>query len=163
MSVSLVVAVFLLVEAVRAAGNERLLRARGGVEPPGDVYRVMRWAYPASFGVMIAEGAVRHSVPVAAVVAGVALFTTSKALKWWAILALGPRWTFRVIVVPGAALVRHGPYRFMHHPNYLAVAGELAAVALMTGAVVTGPIVTAAFGALIWKRVSIEERAMGRG
>ena len=54
----------------------------------------------------------------------------------------GACWTFRVIVVPGTTLVASGPYRFMRHPNYVAVVGELVGVALMTGARVTGPLAT---------------------
>ena len=58
--------------------------------------------------------------------AGLAVFFVgTKALKWWAILTLGPSWTFRVIVVPGAPLIASGPYRFVRHPNYVGVVGEL--------------------------------------
>ena len=52
----------------------------------------------------------------------------AKALKWWAILTLGRFWTFRVIVVPGATLVAGGPYRWLRHPNYVGVIGELVGV-----------------------------------
>lgn len=154
-----VVFVPMLIEAGLAARNERAQRARGGVEPDDDVYWVMRIVYPACFICMIAEGGLR-AVPSAAAMAGVATFALAKALKWWAIVSLGPRWTFRVIVVPGAALVGSGPYRFVRHPNYVGVIGELAGVALMTGAIVSGPLVIVVFGALIWKRVAIEERAL---
>src|ERR1700682_3420712 len=128
------VAAAMLIEAARASRNERVQRARGGVEPPGDVYRVMQAAYPGAFLVMIAEGAVRGPAAPAVVVAGVVTWAAAKALKWWAIRSLGPSWTFRVIVVPGAPLVATGPYRYLRHPNYVAVAGELVAVAMMTGA-----------------------------
>ncbi len=90
----------MLIEARRAARNERAQRARGGLEPPGDVYRIMRVAYPAAFLAMIVEGAIRGTPPAAVFVAGGVLFAAAKALKWWAIHALGPCWTFRVIVVP---------------------------------------------------------------
>lgn len=92
--------------------------------------------------------------------AGLAVFLLGKALKWWAILTLGPSWTFRVIVVPGAPLSAGGPYRFMRHPNYVGVLGELIGAALMTGAWVTGPIVTVGFGLLMLQRIRIEERAL---
>jgi methyltransferase len=147
------------IEASRAAANERTQLARGGIEPDGDVYRAMRWAYPAAFLAMIAEGAWRADAPF--IVPGAALFAIAKALKWWAILSLGPFWTFRVIVVRGASLVRSGPYRWMRHPNYLAVFGELAAVALVTGARVAGPVATALFTLLMLKRLAVENRALG--
>src|SRR6185436_21121864 len=103
----------MLIEARRAASNERLQRARGGVEPPDDVFRMMRVAYPGAFLLMIVDGAMGRPPEPAAIAAGAALFAASKALKWWAILTLGPAWTFRVIVVPGAPLITRGPYRFL--------------------------------------------------
>jgi methyltransferase len=110
---------------------------------------------------MLIEGAWRGAPPPAAVFAGAAAFAAGKALKWWAILTLGRFWTFRVIVVPGTTAVAAGPYRYLRHPNYLGVIGELAGAALMTGAIVTGPLATASFGALIARRVAVENRALG--
>jgi methyltransferase len=148
----------MLIEARLAAVNERAQIARGGIEPPGDVYEVMRLAYPAVFLAMIAEGAWRpgHSY----LLAGIAVFVAAKSVKAWAIVSLGDAWTFRVIVRPGVPLVATGPYRFLRHPNYVAVAGELAGVALMSGAAVAGPLGTVLFGLLIWRRISVEERAL---
>jgi methyltransferase len=162
-AVALAMLVFgtMLVEARRAARNERAQRARGGIEPAGDVYAFMQLAYPASFAAMLLEGVSHDAAPWrAAVLLGLALFVAAKALKWWAIATLGPYWTFRVIVVPGTAPVRTGPYRFLSHPNYVGVAGELMAVALMTGARVTGPLAVIIFGALMLRRVVIENRAL---
>ena len=150
----------MLIEARRAASNERTQRARGGAEAPSDVYNIMRVAYPAAFLSMIAEQAVRGGMPAASAASGLAIFAAAKALKWWAILTLGSFWTFRVIVVPGAHLVSGGPYRFVRHPNYIAVVGELVGAALMTGAWIAGPISTIGFGLLIRKRIAVEERAL---
>ena len=152
--------VFMLVEARRAAGNERAQRARGGVEPAGDVYALMQLIYPASFLLMLAEGAWRGASPQPFFVAGATLFAAAKGLKWWAILSLGPFWTFRVIVVPGSRRVVSGPYRFVPHPNYVAVVGEFIAVAVMTGALVSGPLALLAFAALLVKRIAVEEQAL---
>lgn len=149
-------------EAALAAHNERVLRARGAVEPPGDVYAVMRWAYPASFVLMAGEGVVSGPASAAALGAGLTLLGLAKALKLWAIASLGPRWTFRVLVLPGAPLVTGGPYRLLRHPNYVAVAGELIAAALMLGAVVTGTAATLGFGTLMLMRARVEDRALGR-
>jgi methyltransferase len=155
----------LAVEARRAALNERAQRARGGIEPGADVYRAMQLAYPAAFAAMIVEGALfrRAATPMsmtAPMAIGLGLFILGKGLKWWAILTLGPSWTFRVIVVPGAPLVTRGPYRFLRHPNYAGVVGELAGVALMCGAVITGPLAMVGFGALMRARIAVEERAL---
>jgi methyltransferase len=156
-----IVAICMIAEAGRASRNEARQRSLGGIEPAGDVYQVMRLAYPAAFVVMIAEGLWRGaSAADSTWVAGAVVFALAKALKWWAIASLGSAWTFRVIVVPGMARVASGPYRFVAHPNYVAVVGELAGVALLTGARISGPLVTLAFGLLMVKRVAIERRAL---
>ena len=158
----------MLVEARRAARNERLQRARGGIEPSGDVYDAMRVAYPAVFLAMIAEGGWRSTHAVSTLndrglaAAGLSLFVLAKALKWWAIISLGRSWTFRVIVVPGDAPVAGGPYAWLRHPNYVAVVFELAAIALMSGARVSGPVGMLLFGALMLKRIAVEDREWAR-
>jgi methyltransferase len=157
-------AVFLVMagEAVLSRVNEIALRKKGAIEPPGDVYRTMQWAYPAAFAGMALEGAWRGPAPPVALVAGLAIFGLAKALKMWAITSLGERWSFRVLVQPGRALVSGGPYRWMRHPNYLAVLGEILGVALVVWALVTGPIAFIGFGALLRRRIAIEERALAR-
>ena len=150
----------LLVEAWRASRNERAQRARGGIEPPADVYRLMRVAYPGAFAAMIAEGLFREPPPMAVVAAGAATFAAAKALKWWAIVSLGPSWTFRVIVVPGAPLVAGGPYRWLRHPNYVGVVGELLGVALTAGAPASGVAAMTIFAGLLFMRIRVEERLL---
>jgi methyltransferase len=152
----------MLIEARRAAQNERGQRALGGIEPEADgpVYQAMQIAYPGAFAAMLAELVLRGGPPPDVFVIGAALFTAAKALKWWAILELGSRWTFRVIVVPGGSLATGGPYRYTRHPNYVGVFGELVGAALMTGAVITGPLVTTAFTILMWRRIAVEQRAL---
>jgi methyltransferase len=75
-------------------------------------------------------------------------------------VSLGDAWTFRVIVRPGTPLIATGPYRWLKHPNYVAVVGELVGVALMSGARVAGPLGTILFGALMLMRIRVEERAL---
>ena len=159
-SIGAVVYASMIVEAVRARRNERTQLARGGREPDGDVYALMRVAYPAVFLVMIIEGALRDFPSATVMAVGAALFIAAKALKWWAIQSLGQAWTFRIIVMPGTPLVAEGPYRYLRHPNYVAVIGELVSVALLTNARVAGPVATIVFGALIVRRVSVENRAL---
>jgi methyltransferase len=147
-------------EAALSSYNEKMLRARGAVEPPHDVYRTMRWAYPSCFVAMAIEGALIGPAGRDALAIGLAVFGLAKALKISAISALGPRWTFRVLVPPNAPLVTTGPYRILRHPNYLAVIGEIVGVALIVWAPFTGLLAAAGFGSLMWKRVGIEERAL---
>ena len=163
-AVTTVVAVLLIMagEATLAAHNERVLRARGAIEPRGDVYETMRWAYPAGFVAMAVEGALTGPAPGDVLVSGLAVFGLAKALKLWAISTLGMRWTFRVLVLPDAPLVTRGPYAVIRHPNYVAVLGELAGVALIAWAPIAGTIAIAGFGMLMFRRIAIEDRALGR-
>jgi methyltransferase len=93
----------------------------------------------------------------------VGLFLAAKALKYWAIASLGSRWTFRVLVPPASPRVVQGPYRWIAHPNYVAVGLELASVACVMHALVTGPAACIGFVLLMMKRVQIEEKALAGG
>ena len=149
-------------EAILSSFNERALRARGAVEPPDDVIAWMRWVYPGAFVAMGVEGALRGPASRDLLMGGLALFGLAKALKIWAISSLGAKWSYRVLVVPGDPLVTTGPYRFISHPNYMAVVGEMVSVAVIVRAPVTGALAAIAFGALMIARIRVEERALGR-
>lgn len=149
-------------EAVLSAFNASLLRARGAIEPPDDVYRTMQWAYPAAFVAMAIEGTLTGPAPQAALAIGLGVFGLAKALKAWAIATLGSRWSFRVLVPPGEPPIAAGPYRLLNHPNYVAVCGEFLGVALIVGAPVTGLAALVGFGLLLKQRIAVEDRALGR-
>ena len=158
-----VVLVPALFEASLSRRNERQLRAMGAAEPHDDVYWIMRLAYPAAFIAMLVEGWWNGSRIDAVVAAGFALFVGAKLLKYWAIMTLGVRWTFRVLVPPGSTRTLSGPYRLLRHPNYLAVLGELAGAALIARATASGLLALGGFTALILLRIRVEERALGIG
>jgi methyltransferase len=150
----------MLVEAGRATRNERVQLRRGGIEPSNDVYGLMRVAYPGVFLAMLIEGLFHREPSGTLLTIGVLLLGAGKLLKWWAILALGPCWTFRVIVVPGTSEVESGPYRYVRHPNYIGVLGELVGTAFVAGAPVAGAFGTVLFAALMAMRVKVENRAL---
>jgi methyltransferase len=158
--VLIAVLVMMLAELWLSMSHERVLRANGAIEADDPVYSVMRIAYPGVFVAMALEGAITGIELGRMTFAGVALMFGAKALKFWAISSLGTRWTYKVLVMPGLPLVSTGPYAWMRHPNYVAVVGELIAMALMTRARVTGPIGTLFFGWLLWRRIAAEERGM---
>lgn len=156
-----VAAAMMLAELRRSRANERLLRARGAVEPPGDVYRAMAIVYPGIFVAMTIEGMLTRPSPDGLLIAGFVVFAAAKLLKLWAITSLGPRWSYRVLVLPAAPLVSTGPYARLRHPNYVAVFGEIAGFALMVSARITGAISLVLFALLVRKRIAVEERALG--
>ena len=84
----------------------------------------------------------------------------SMALRYWAILNLGDRWNTRVIFEPGKKAVASGPYRFLRHPNYVAVVIELFALPLIHGAWRTAIVFSVANGFLLRHRIKVEEAAV---
>ena len=93
--------------------------------------------------------------------AALAGFVVAEGLRYWAIATLGPRWNTRVIVIDGLAPIRRGPYRFVAHPNYLAVALELVCVPLIFGAWITAVLCSVLNAALLLGlRIPTEVRAM---
>lgn len=158
-ALALVIAL-MLVELVISTRNERMLLARGAIAPADPVYETMRWAYPGVFVAMAVEGVLSAPAPPALVVAGAVVFTSAKLFKFWAITTLGERWTYKVLVLPGVPLVASGPYRFIRHPNYVGVVGELIGMALMTEARFAGPAGVLFFSWLLSRRIQAEDRAL---
>jgi methyltransferase len=90
-----------------------------------------------------------------------ALVLASQALRYWCVATLGQQWNTRVIVVPGAGAVRRGPYRWMHHPNYLAVVVEGIALPLVYTAWITAVVFTVLNAVLLLGiRIPTENRAL---
>jgi methyltransferase len=90
------------------------------------------------------------------------VFLIAKALKFWAIKALGTKWTMRVLIVPGSEVVTGGPYRWMRHPNYAAVLLEIAAIPLLGKSFLTFAVVWSAFVVLLYYRIRAEDAALAK-
>lgn len=155
-----VVAALMLLELRISTRNERVLLSRGALTPDDPVYATMRWAYPAVFAAMAIEGVLSAPAPRSLVLAGTLVFLAAKLFKFWAIAALGERWTYKVLVLPGVPLITSGPYRFIRHPNYVGVVGELIGMALITEARFTGPAGVLFFSWLLSRRIRAEEHAL---
>jgi methyltransferase len=89
-----------------------------------------------------------------------ALFALLQLLRVWIIASLGERWTTRVMVLRDAPLRRHGPYRFLSHPNYLVVAGEIAALPLTLGMPLYALVFSIANAAVLAVRIKAENEAL---
>jgi methyltransferase len=83
-----------------------------------------------------------------------------QGLRYWVMRTLGPRWTTRIIVLPGQSLVSAGPYRFLSHPNYAVVAGEIAVLPLVLGLPLLAVIFTILNAAILAIRIRAENRAL---
>ena len=91
-----------------------------------------------------------------------ALFFLIEIGRLWVLASLGERWTTRIIVLPDAPLIRRGPYRFVDHPNYLVVIGEIAILPLVFGLAQIALIFTILNAAVLSIRIRAENRALGR-
>ncbi|WP_420967884.1 isoprenylcysteine carboxyl methyltransferase family protein [Bradyrhizobium sp. B120] len=89
-----------------------------------------------------------------------AAFLLLQGLRLWILAALGPRWTTRIIVLPGAPLVASGPYRYFPHPNYAVVVGEIALLPLALHLPVLALIFTVLNLAVLAIRIRTESRAL---
>ncbi len=136
--------------------NAKALLAQGGVEVGGGHYPLLVVLHAAWLGALVLF--VPRDAPIDLVM--LAFFVLLMAGRGWVLVSLGPYWTTRIITVPGAPLVRRGPYRYLRHPNYLIVALEIAVLPLVFDAWE----IAAAFSALnlpllAW-RIRVEDRAL---
>jgi methyltransferase len=164
----LFVGLFALVAAERlgelalSARNARWARARGGVEVPaaslwpamlaGHVLFLL--APPLEVFLFDRPWLPALAIPMLGLAAG------AMALRYWAVATLGRRWNTRVIVLPGEPVVTGGPYRFVRHPNYLAVAIEVAALPLVHTAWLSALLASAGDAWLLAARIRREEAAL---
>jgi methyltransferase len=160
----LLVGVERLAELAVARRNTAWSRAHGGVEHGRGHYPVMVVLHTALLAGCAVEpwAAERPFVPALGWTM-LALTAAAQALRWWCIVALGPRWNTRVVVVPGMPLVAAGPYRWLRHPNYAAVVVEGFALPLVHSAWVTALAFTTLNLALLGVRIRCEESALAVG
>lgn len=146
-----------LAELMLARRNTQRLLASGGHEVGGGHYKFivavhLAWILALMFLVPTGTPPALHFL---------ALFVLVQGLRYWVIASLGDRWTTRIIVVPGEALVIRGPYRWLRHPNYWVVAAEIALLPLVFGAWEIAILFSAINAGMLYHRIGIEERDLG--
>lgn len=142
-------------ELLLSRRNEARLKLRGAVEVGAKHYPVMVLVHTAWLAALwwFAWNLEPNMLLVAA-------FLALQPLRYWVIATLGDRWTTRVFVIPGASLIRSGPYRFLRHPNYLIVVLEIALLPLAFGLIWLAALFSALNAALLAWRIRIEQRAL---
>ena len=150
-----------IVELGVAKRNRAWAMERGGVETGAEHYPVMVALHTALFLGCLVEVplADRPFLPWLGWPM-LALLVGAHALRWWCIRTLGPQWNTRVIRVPGARLVTGGPYRWLRHPNYVAVVVEGFALPLVHSAWVTALAFTVLNALLLRVRLRVENEAL---
>jgi methyltransferase len=150
-----------IAELVVSERHIRWAKARGGVESG-------RGHYPAMVALQVGLGAGcvaevfllhRPFVPLLGW-SMLAVVLAAQALRWWCIATLGQRWNTRVVVIPGLPLVKAGPYRWLRHPNYVAVAAEGIAFPLVHSAWLTALCFTLLNSIVLTVRIRTEDRAL---
>ena len=155
-----VVALQRLFELVLARANERKARALGAVERGQGHYPFVVALHVLWLVSTLVEGLLRGPDFPAYWLVSLALFLLVQPLRYWAILSLGENWNTRILVVPGANLVRRGPYRYLSHPNYVVVVVEILAFPLTFGAWITALVFTVLNAAVLSLRIREENRAL---
>ena len=144
-----------LAELVIASSNTRHLRAQGAVEFGRSHYPVMvtlHASWLAALWFSVGERPVNFAL--------LGIFILLQALRIWVLATLGRRWTTRIIVLPGAPLVTGGPFRFLRHPNYCVVVGEIAVLPLVFGLTWIAVLFTLLNAAMLWVRIGAESRVL---
>jgi methyltransferase len=155
------VAVERVAELVVSQRNLAWSRARGGVEFGARHYPAM----VALHGVLLVGALVEASYRPFEPVLGwpmLAVVLAAQGLRWWCIATLGRQWNTRVVVIPDAARITGGPYRFFSHPNYVAVVVEGIALPLVHTAWVTAVAFTALNAVVLRTRIGVENAALAR-
>lgn len=145
-----------LAELIWSNRNTRRLKADGGIEVGARHYPLfilLHGGWLLSLALLVPAGA-------AVIWPLFWLFVLLQLARLWLLASLGRYWTTRVITVPGAPLVRSGPYRFLRHPNYFIVSGEIAVVPLMAGAWEIALVFSVLNAALLRHRIAAEDAAL---
>jgi methyltransferase len=150
-----------LAELMVSNRNLRWSRGRGGVEAGAGHYPAMVVLHSGLLvGCLIEVGLLNRPFVPGLGWSMLALVVAAQALRWWCISTLGRQWNTRIVVVPGAGRVSSGPYRFLPHPNYVAVVAEGFALPLVHTAWLTAAIFSVLNAALLTVRIRSESRAL---
>jgi methyltransferase len=144
-------------ELILSQRNTKRLMARGAYEVAPEHYPFLVLLHVTWLAVLwfFGPGPPIHLIPLA-------LFVLLQVGRVWVIATLGERWTTRIIVLPGAPLVKSGPYRWVNHPNYLIVIGEFAVLPLVFGLPTVAIVFSLLNAAILTVRIRAENRALGR-
>jgi methyltransferase len=143
------------VELMLSRRNTRALMAQGAIEIAPGHYSLMVAQHAAWLAALWTFG---HDKPVNA--SALLVYLALQALRAWVMMTLGMRWTTRIIVLPNAPLIASGPYRYLRHPNYAVVAGEIAVLPLMLRLPELAVLFTTLNAIVLFIRIRAENRAL---
>jgi len=145
-----------LAELPYAERNTRALMARGAVEIGREHYPwlvILHTAWLIAIFLAVPSPPTIYAIPLA-------LYIVLQVLRVWTLVSLGPYWTTRIITLPGVPLVKRGPYKFLRHPNYVIVIGEIAVLPLVFGEWMAAIVFSILNAIILFVRIREEERAL---
>jgi methyltransferase len=143
-------------EELYSQHNTRRLLGRGATEAGRDFYPVVavtHLGWIAALGLLVPPQAQAHAPLIAA-------YLALQFGRYWIIASLGQYWTHRILTLPGAPIVRHGPYRLLRHPNYAVTLVETLLLPLAFGQVALGLIFAVLWGAVLQYKIILEDQAL---
>jgi methyltransferase len=147
---------------LRVSQRRRRALARRGASPVAEPhFRAMVLVHTGILAGAIAEAVLLPRPPVPALsLAALALVIGANLLRWWVIATLGPHWNVGIMSSLSLGVVENGPFRFIRHPNYVAVFVELTALPLVHGAYVTAALGALAHLWVLYHRIRAEESVL---
>ncbi len=145
-----------LIELVIARVNEKKMRSLGAVEYDSGGYKVIVVMHICFFLSLIAEKTLLDPPVNRYLIIFLSAFILAQFLRYWAIKSLGEFWNTRIIILKGAPLIKKGPYKFLSHPNYVAVVTEIAIIPLIFSCYITAIVFSILNLLVLYRRIRIE-------
>ena len=147
-------------ELVLAKRNERVLKSKGALEFDEIGYNYIVAMHVAFFVSLVLEESLLQRGLNRFWVLFLVIFCIAQVIRYWAIATLGVYWNTKVLVVPGSQRVRRGPYKYLQHPNYMAVIAEIAVIPLIFSCYITSVLFSITNLILVRRRIEVEEGAL---
>ena len=148
------------IELFIAKRNEQLVRKEGAVEHDREGYKYIVLMHAGFFVSLLAEHFLLKTTFNSYSAVFFTIFIITQLLRYWAITSLGRYWNTRILVVPGLKLVTRGPYKYIRHPNYIAVISEIAVIPLIFSCYITAIVFSVLNFITLRRRIAIEEKAL---
>ena len=149
-----------LIELLIAKRNERILKVQGAIEFDKNGYRVIAAMHVAFFISLICEKVFFLRTLNTYWIVFAVVFAGAQVLRYWAIKTLGVYWNTKILVLPNHKLVNTGLYKYLRHPNYIAVIVEIAVIPLIFSCYLTASIFSVINFILLRRRIKIEKIAL---
>jgi methyltransferase len=149
-----------LVELIIANRNEKWMRSQGAFEAGAVHYPIMVTMHIAFFISLLVEVLVTNKPLSPLWIPLLSLFLIAQIARVWCLASLGTFWNTKIIILPGADVVKKGPYKFIRHPNYVIVATELLVLPLIFSAYFTAIVFSLLNIWMLSVRIPVEEKAL---